>query len=101
MIYIVVKLFNAIQQSHATAAAAAEDAKAGRGTGKPTLAAPTFEKKGKAKGKNKDNVLGREKERTSSIFLYYPIRLRVFVTETVGRDDFFDMIKSGGVVSRV
>jgi hypothetical protein len=68
MIYIVVKLFNAIQQSHATAAAAAEDAKAGRGTGKPTLAAPTFEKKGKAKGKNKDNVLGREKERTSSIF---------------------------------
>lgn len=65
--YIVVQLFNAIQQSHATAAATAEDAKAGRGSGKPTLAAPTFEKKGKAKGKNKDNILGREKERMSFI----------------------------------
>ncbi|XP_006454687.1 hypothetical protein AGABI2DRAFT_133366 [Agaricus bisporus var. bisporus H97] len=79
----VVQLFNAIQQSHATAAATAEDAKAGRGSGKPTLAAPTFEKKGKAKGKNKDNILGREKE------------------QAVGKDDFFDMIKSGSIVSRV
>ncbi|EKM83521.1 hypothetical protein AGABI1DRAFT_81282 [Agaricus bisporus var. burnettii JB137-S8] len=79
----VVQLFNAIQQSHATAAATAEDTKAGRGSGKPTLAAPTFEKKGKAKGKNKDNILGREKE------------------QAVGKDDFFDMIKSGSIVSRV
>jgi hypothetical protein len=71
MIYIVVKLFNAIQQSHVTAATAVEDAKAGRGSGKPRLAAPTFEKKGKVKGKNKDNILGREKERMFFIFLSF------------------------------
>ncbi|KAF9455117.1 hypothetical protein P691DRAFT_654990 [Macrolepiota fuliginosa MF-IS2] len=79
----VVKLFNAIQQSHANAASAAEEVKAGRGSGKPTLPAPAFEKKGKGKGKDKDNIIGREKE------------------QTVGKDDFFDMIKSGGIVSKV
>lgn len=63
-----VKLFNAIQQSHANTAAAAEEVKAGRGSGKPTLTAPTFETKGKAKGKNKDNIIGREKERALSAF---------------------------------
>ncbi|KAF5355928.1 hypothetical protein D9756_004142 [Leucocoprinus leucothites] len=78
----VVKLFNAIQQSHTAAAAAEEEAKAGRGSGKPTLAAPSFGKKGKSKGKDKDNIIGREKE------------------QAVGKDDFFDMIKSGGIVSR-
>lgn len=65
----VVKLFNAIQQSHTAAAAEEEEAKAGRGSGKPTLAAPSFEKRGKSKGKNKDNIIGREKERTLIILL--------------------------------
>jgi hypothetical protein len=60
----VVKLFNVIQQSHTAAATAEEEVKANRGSGKPTLPAPSFEKKGKSKGKNKDNLIGREKERT-------------------------------------
>jgi hypothetical protein len=60
----VVKLFNAIQQSHTATALAEEEAKANRGSGKPTLAAPSFEKKGKVKGKVKGNIIGREKERT-------------------------------------
>ena len=48
----VVKLFNVIQQSQATAAAAEEDVKAQRGTGKPTLPAPSLAK-GKKKGQQK------------------------------------------------
>lgn len=64
-IFLVVKLFNAVQQTHTAAAAAEEEAKAGRGSGKPTLAAPSFEKRGKLKGKNKDNIIGRDKERMS------------------------------------
>lgn len=65
-----VKLFNAIQQSHTNAASAIEEAKGERGSGKPKLPAPTFEKKSKAKGKNKDNIIGREKERTSFYLLF-------------------------------
>lgn len=62
--YLVVKLFNAIQQSQASAAVAVEETKASRGSGKPTLPAPSFEKniKGSKKAKNKDNPLGRGKE---------------------------------------
>ncbi|EIM92596.1 uncharacterized protein STEHIDRAFT_164848 [Stereum hirsutum FP-91666 SS1] len=79
----VVKLFNAIQQSQASAAVAVEETKASRGSGKPTLPAPSFEKniKGSKKAKNKDNPLGRGKE------------------TTLGQDDFLDMIRSG-VVSK-
>jgi len=62
-----VKLFNAVQQSHTATVAAEEEAKAGRGSGKPTLAAPSFEKRGKLKGKTKDNLIGRDKERMSVI----------------------------------
>jgi len=60
----VVKLFNAIQQSQATSSAAAEEAKAARGSGKPTLPAPVLsdKSKGKAKGKVKDNLIGRGKQ---------------------------------------
>ncbi|KAJ7092641.1 Rrp15p-domain-containing protein [Mycena epipterygia] len=56
----VVKLFNVIQQSQASATVAAEETKAARGSGKPTLPAPVIE--GKGKGKKKDNMLGRAKE---------------------------------------
>jgi Rrp15p len=58
----VVKLFNAIQQSQNTVAEAAEEAKASKGSGKPRLPAPTFDDKGKKKGKKRDNVVGRGKE---------------------------------------
>ncbi|KAJ7103610.1 CTLH/CRA C-terminal to lish motif domain-containing protein [Mycena belliarum] len=74
----VVKLFNVIQQSQTSASAAAEETKAARGSGKPTLPAPVMESKTKGKGK-KDNVLGRAKE------------------AAVEKDDFFDMIRSGGI----
>ena len=42
-------MFNAIQQTQAAAAAEAEETKAQRGSGKPTLPAPKFEGKGKKK----------------------------------------------------
>ncbi|ETW87396.1 hypothetical protein HETIRDRAFT_242034, partial [Heterobasidion irregulare TC 32-1] len=80
----VVKLFNAIQQSQASAAVAAEETKAARGSGKPTLPAPLLDPKSKTKnkGKNKDNPLGRGKE------------------TALDKDDFLDMIRSGGIVSK-
>ncbi|KAI0715331.1 Rrp15p-domain-containing protein [Earliella scabrosa] len=77
----VVKLFNAIQQSQAASNAAAEELKAQRGTGKPTLPAPAIHDK-KKKGKHKDNIIGRGKE------------------ATLGQDDFLDIIRSGGIVSK-
>ncbi|KAM5530612.1 hypothetical protein V8D89_015730 [Ganoderma adspersum] len=77
----VVKLFNAIQQSQATSAAAAEELKSHRGTGKPTLPAPAIHDK-QTKGKYKDNIIGRGKE------------------ATVAQDDFLDIIRSGGIVSK-
>jgi len=80
----VVKLFNAIQQSQASASVAVEDAKASRGSGKPSLPTPSLDKgaKGKGKGKTQDNVIGRGKE------------------SNVQKDEFFDMIRSGGIVSK-
>ncbi|KAF8481264.1 Rrp15p-domain-containing protein [Russula ochroleuca] len=78
----VVKLFNAIQQSQASAAVAEKETKNARGTGKPTLPAPSFNQKSKTgKGKNKDNSLGRGKA-------------------SLDKDNFMDMIRSGGLVSR-
>jgi len=57
----VVKLFNTIQQSQAAASVAVGELKGLRGTGKPTLPAPLLDKarKGKLKGKHKDNIIGR------------------------------------------
>ncbi|KAF8078718.1 Rrp15p-domain-containing protein [Lyophyllum atratum] len=80
----VVKLFNVIRQSQASASAAAEETKAARGSGKPTLPAPLMsssKSQGK-KAKDKDNIIGRGKE------------------SAVDKDDFFDMIRSGGIVSK-
>uniref|UniRef100_A0A0W0FGP2 Rrp15p-domain-containing protein n=1 Tax=Moniliophthora roreri TaxID=221103 RepID=A0A0W0FGP2_MONRR len=77
----VVKLFNYIQESQVVATHAAEEKKAQRGTGKPTLPAPSLVKEKKGK-KDKDNLLGRGKE------------------AAVGKDDFFDMIRTGSVVSK-
>ncbi|KAG6828708.1 hypothetical protein H0H92_007016 [Tricholoma furcatifolium] len=79
----VVKLFNVIQQSQAAATAAAEETKAARGSGKPTLPAPVIGNKTQSKkAKDKDNIIGRGKE------------------SAVEKDDFFDMIRSGGIVSK-
>jgi hypothetical protein len=63
---VVVKLFNVIQQSQTSVSAAADKAKANRGTGKPTLAAPVLDSK-RGKGK-KDNIIGRGKESESILY---------------------------------
>ena len=47
----VVKLFNAIQQAQQAATAAQEEAKSNRGSGKPSLPAPSIASKHKDKGK--------------------------------------------------
>lgn len=63
--WVVVKLFNAIQQSQAAAVVAVEETKAKRGSGKPSLPAPSIDdapKGKKGKSKHKDNVIGRGKE---------------------------------------
>ena len=58
-----VKLFNVIAESQSATATATEETKKSRGSGKPSLPAPSFEKGGsKKKGKQKDNLLGRGKE---------------------------------------
>ncbi|KAJ7630856.1 Rrp15p-domain-containing protein [Roridomyces roridus] len=77
----VVKLFNVIQQTQASATATAEETKASRGSGKPTLPAPAITEPKTKKGK-KDNVLGRAKE------------------AAVEKEDFFDMIRAGGIVKK-
>ncbi|KAI0094927.1 Rrp15p-domain-containing protein [Irpex rosettiformis] len=78
----VVKLFNVIQQSQATGAAAEEGLKAQRGSGKPTLPAPSLAKDKTRGGKLKPNALGQGKN------------------SVVGEDDFLNSIRSGGVVSK-
>lgn len=79
----VVKLFNVIQQSQAASTAAAEEVKTQRGSGKPTLPAPVISKSKTAKkGKQKDNTIGRGKE------------------TSLAQDDFLDIIRSGGIVSK-
>ncbi|KAG7099152.1 hypothetical protein E1B28_001023 [Marasmius oreades] len=80
----VVKLFNYIQESQNQTSAAVEELKAARGSGKPTLAAPSITEKwnGKKKKKDQDNILGRGKE------------------SAVGKEDFFDMIRTGTVVPK-
>ena len=62
-LHSVVKLFNAIAESQSAIVTATEGSKKSRGTGKPSLPAPSFEKGGsRKKGKQKDNILGRGKE---------------------------------------
>ncbi|KAI0673407.1 Rrp15p-domain-containing protein [Trametes maxima] len=77
----VVKLFNAIQQSQAASSAAAEEVKLHRGSGRATLPAPTFHDK-KKKGKHKEPTTAKTKD------------------THLGQDDFLDVIRSGGIVSK-
>jgi hypothetical protein len=95
----VVKLFNVIQQSQASASAAAEDTKAARGSGKPTLPAPVIADAKTKKGKKKDNVLGRAKEGKCAARVIFV--LLIILAAAVEKDEFFDMIRSGGIVSKV
>ncbi|OBZ79436.1 hypothetical protein A0H81_00825 [Grifola frondosa] len=78
----VVKLFNVIQQSQTASSAAAEELKSHRGSGKPTLPAPIIDNKSKSKGKQGAHVTVKAKE------------------AALGQDDFLDLIRSGGVVSK-
>jgi hypothetical protein len=97
----VVKLFNAIQQSQASAAAAEKEMKDARGSGKPTLPAPTFDKKSKPKkGKNKDNPLGGGKEcKRACEHCDMAVHI-IFHGLALDKDKFMDMIRSGGTVSK-
>lgn len=62
-IRVVVKLFNTIQQSQLAAAAAEEEAKASRGTGKPLLPTPSLSRKDKGKkNDHKTNISGWERQ---------------------------------------
>lgn len=58
---LVITLFNAIQQSHATAEVATENTKGERGAGKPRLPAPDPERNDKISTKKKPNAIGRGK----------------------------------------
>ncbi|KAK0198201.1 Rrp15p-domain-containing protein [Armillaria mellea] len=78
----VVKLFNVIQQAQADANNVQQEKKAARGSGKPSLPAPAVDQSKSSKGKKRDNIIGRGKE------------------AAVEKDDFFDMIRSGGLVSK-
>ncbi|OCB88556.1 hypothetical protein A7U60_g4259 [Sanghuangporus baumii] len=71
----VVKLFNAIQQTQAAAAVAREEAKAQRGSGKPTLPKPALDSKKKKKGAPSSGN----------------------TEKTLNQDTFLQMIKAGGV----
>ena len=98
IVRVVVKLFNAIQQSQAASAAAAEELKTHRGTGKPTLPAPAILDR-KKKGKQKDNIIGRGKEGKSPDCSMNDVLLTV-VAAPLAQDDFLDIIRSGGIVSK-
>ncbi|KZT30652.1 hypothetical protein NEOLEDRAFT_1054342 [Neolentinus lepideus HHB14362 ss-1] len=74
----VVKLFNAMQQTQTASAVAVEEAKANRGTGKPTLLAPDYSKKSKSKNKKKSEI----------------------ASTALDKDNFLDIIRSGGLVSK-
>ena len=96
----VVKLFNVIQHSQTSTSAAAEESKAARGSGKPTLPAPVMsDAKSKRKGKQKDNILGRAKESECFLDVHFFFLICVFPA-AVDKDNFFDMIRSGGIVSK-
>ena len=97
---VVVKLFNVIQQTQAEATAMEEDTKKSRGTGKATLSAPSTGAVGKGakKPKGKDNELGRGKEGEAHHFIVcIPTH---FLAAMIDKSDFFDMLRSGGLVSR-
>jgi hypothetical protein len=98
--YLVVKLFNAIQQAQAAASEATEESKAQRGSGKPSLPAPSIDAKAqRKKGKQKDNIIGRGKESKINVLSSHGLVVDV-PTANIDKDGFLDMIRSGGIVSK-
>ncbi|CAE6432590.1 unnamed protein product [Rhizoctonia solani] len=80
----VVHLFNAIQQAQSASAATLEENKKLRGSGKPTLPAPSPHEIGRNKpgNKTKNKIMGKD---TSS---------------SLDKNSFLDAIRSGGVVRK-
>lgn len=91
------KLFNAIQQAQLAAQASQEEAKAMRGSGKPTLPAPVLDSK-----KHKKNVNSKQMEKSeSNTFLYLLTKFFSLIRYVaMNQDVFLQMIKSGSVVSK-
>lgn len=92
-----VKLFNAIAESQAAITTAAEETKKSRGSGKPSLPAPGFERgSSKKKGKQKDNLLGRGREGwylTGALASCVWADIKASVA--LNKEDFMDVIRSG------
>jgi len=101
----VVKLFNVIQQAQSATVEVQAETKASRGKGKPSLPAPKaddFGTKPKLTKKNatrKDNIIGRGKEGQSTQRPHFA-GIDVVFAVTLAQDDFMDLIRSGGVVSK-
>lgn len=93
----VVKLFNAIAESQSAIATVAEETRKSRGSGKPSLLAPSFEKgNSKKKGRQKDNLLGRGKEGqylTGTLPSFFRADMKTAVS--VDKEDFMEVIRSG------
>lgn len=92
-----VKLFNVIQQSQSAVAIASEESKNSRGSGKPSLPAPSFEKgNSKKKGRQKDNLLGRGKDGWHIVpFLALFVSPDIKAAVALDKEDFMDVIRSG------
>ena len=88
----VVRLFNVIQQSQRSAATAAEQLKAQRGSGKPTLPAPSLRKD--KKGKQKSNVLG--KSTIGALLDETECSTLTTFSDTLQEDEFLSSIREGG-----
>lgn len=57
--------------------------------------------KGKGKGKHKDNVIGRGREGGILYQVLCKINAYIYYAVQVEKDEFFDMLRSGGIVSKV
>jgi hypothetical protein len=75
----VITLFNAIQQSQASVEEANAAARAVRGTGKPTLAAPDPNRNDKSKKKAKPNAIGRGKDGACILLSKWSVLLAIDV----------------------
>ena len=97
----VVRLFNVIQQTQAAAAAEKEDAKAHRGSGKPSLDAPSLDSPSKRKKRKAHAETSKPAASTGKTgsFRISLSNVNRGVGVGLGQEDFLNMIKSGGIVS--
>ena len=85
----VVKLFNVIQQSQASASATVEKAKATRGTGKASLPAPSVDNKAQEKVKSKGKNSGGHRGE-SMLYFHIPVfDIRLILTCSIRKRRFF------------